>query len=286
MWTRNFRAIQAISFLTATITTWVTLAAPAAADRDLVRNGKSWSLQYQGDLKAIQKRNSDVAVVDPDRIHNPSKLKSKASGGRRAVLAYISIGEAEEGRAYMKKHKNKSWMTKDDQGWKGNYKVRYWDKEWKAIVKQRVKAAIDAGYDGVYLDRVDTYERMNAPGGSRKEMVKFVKEITAEARSRKKNAAVAVQNAEELLTDSSYVDAIDAIGKEDLYHGIHHDGRRNNSGAIKASSDLLRKAKAKGKGVYVVEYLGGNSAKKVKDEGRKNGFAVTTGGRNLNDATD
>ena len=286
MTTLNSRPTRAAAILFATLAAALAIAGPAAADRDLVRNGKSWSLQYQGDHKAIQKRNSDVAVVDPDRIQNPSKLKSKASGGRRAVLAYISIGEAEEGRAYMKKHKNKSWMTKEDQGWKGNYKVRYWDNEWKAIVKQRVKAAIDAGYDGVYLDRVDTYERMNAPGGSRKEMVKFVKEITAAARSRKKNAAVAVQNAEELLTDSSYVDAIDAVGKEDLYHGIGHDGRRNNSGAVKASVDLLKKAKAKGKGVYVVEYVGGQSAKKVKDEGRKNGFAVTTGGRNLSDATD
>jgi cysteinyl-tRNA synthetase, unknown class len=285
MLTRDFRLIQATAILTTTIATCVGLAGPAAADRDLVRNGKSWSIQLQGDARSMQKRNSDVAVVDPDEVRNPAKLKKKASGGKRAVLAYISVGEAEEGRAYMKK-KGKTWLTKDGQGWSGNYKVRYWDKEWKSIVKQRVRAAIDAGYDGVYLDRIDTYEGMKAPGGSRKEMVKFVKEITAEARSRKKNSAVAVQNAEELLTDNDYVDNIDAIGKEDLYHGIHHDGRRNNSGAVKASVDLLKKAKAKGKGVYVVEYLGGQSAKKVKDEGRKNGFAVTTGGRNLSNATD
>ena len=285
MTTLNFKPVRAAAILSATLAAALAIAGPAAADRDLVRNGKSWSIQLQGDARSIQKRNSDVAVVDPDEIRNPAKLKTKASGGKRAVLAYISVGEAEEGRAYMKK-KGKAWLTKSEQGWSGNYKVRFWDKEWKGIVKQRVRAAIDAGYDGVYLDRIDTYEGMKAPGGSRKAMVKFVKEITAEARARKKNSAVAVQNAEELLTDNDYVDTIDAIGKEDLYHGIGHDGRRNNSGAVKASVDLLKKAKAKGKGVYVVEYLGGQSAKKVKDEGRKNGFAVTTGGRNLSDATD
>jgi cysteinyl-tRNA synthetase, unknown class len=283
--TRDFRLVRTTAILAATIATWAGLAGPAAADRDLVRNGKSWSIQLQGDARSIQKRNSDVAVVDPDEVRNPAKLKKKASGGKRAVLAYISVGEAEEGRAYMKK-KGKTWLTKDGQGWSGNYKVRYWDKEWKSIVKQRVRAAIDAGYDGVYLDRIDTYEGMKAPGGSRKEMVKFVKEITAEARSRKKNSAVAVQNAEELLTDNDYVDTIDAIGKEDLYHGINHDGRRNNSGAIKASVDLLKKAKARGKGVYVVEYLQGENARQAKNQARKNGFVASTGRRNLSDATD
>ena len=261
------------------------LAAPAFADRDAVRNGKSWSIQLQGSTSAMKKGNSDVAVVDPDEVRNPSQLKTKAKGGKRAVLAYISIGEAEEGRAYMKKG-SKKWLTKDGQGWSGNYKTRFWDEEWKGIVKSRVKAALAAGYDGVYLDRVDTYERMKAPGGSRKAMVNFVKEIASEARSSKKNAAVAVQNAEELLTDKDYVDTIDAVGKEDLYHGINHDGSRNNKGAVKASVDLLKKAKARGKGVYVVEYLDGEGAKRVRNEANRDGFVASTGKRNLDTATE
>ncbi|MEQ1716845.1 MAG: endo alpha-1,4 polygalactosaminidase [Hyphomicrobium sp.] len=260
-------------------------AGPAAADRTSVRNAKSWSIQLQGDHRSIAKRNSDVAVVDPDEVRNPGSLKKKASGGKRAVLAYISIGEAEEGRGYMKK-KGKRWLTKESQGWQGNYKVRFWDEEWKGIVKSRVRAAIAAGYDGVYLDRVDTYESMKAPGGSRTAMIKFVKEISEEARGTRSNAAVAVQNAEELLSDNGYIDTIDAIGKEDLYHGIHHDGRRNNAGAIKSSVANLKKAKNKGKGVYVVEYLDGERAQKVKSEARRDGFVASTGHRKLSQATD
>lgn len=260
-------------------------AAPAFANRDAVRNGKSWSIQLQGNADAIKKRNSDVAVVDPDEVKNPAQLKSKAKGGKRAVLAYISIGEAEEGRAYMKKG-SKKWLTKDGQGWSGNYKTKFWDEEWKDIVKSRVKAALAAGYDGVYLDRVDTYERMKAPGGSRKAMVNFVKEIAATARKSKGNAAVAVQNAEELLTDKDYVDTIDAVGKEDLYHGIKHDGSRNDKGAVKASVELLKKAKARGKGVYVVEYLDGEGAKRVRNEASRDGFVASTGKRNLDTATE
>ena len=261
-------------------------AGPAAADRDLVAKGKSWSLQLQGDGSSLKKRNADVAVVDPDEIKNPGKLKTKANGGKRAVLAYISVGEAENYRGYMKKG-SKSWLTAKEQGWSGNKMVKYWDPEWKNIVKSRVRAAMDAGYDGVYLDRIDTYERMKAPNGkSGEEMKRLVGEIASEARSRKKNAAVAVQNAEELLTDKKYVDTIDAIGKEDLYHGIHHDGRRNSKEAVRWSSQYLDKAKKSGKGVYVVEYVNGKEASNVRSEGRRAGYAVSTGRRDLSVASD
>lgn len=261
------------------------LASPAAADRDAVRNGRSWSIQLQGDGSALKKKNADVAVLDPDEVRNPAKLKTKANGGKRAVLAYISVGESEDFRGYMKKG-NKTWATSGEQGWSGNKIVKYWDPEWKSIVKGRVRAAMAAGYDGVYLDRIDTYERIKAPGGSRGQMIKLVKEIASEARSTKKNAAVAVQNAEELLDDDGYVKTIDAVGKEDLYHGIHHDGRRNSDESVRWSSNLLSKAKAKGKGVYVVEYVSGAEAASVKSQARKSGFAATTGKRALTSATD
>lgn len=270
----------------ATLLALAMLGTPALADRDQVRNGKSWSIQLQGDAHTLKKRNADVAVVDPDEVRNPNGIKTKANGGKRAVLAYISVGESEDYRADVKGKGKKSWATDHSNGWAGNRDVKYWDPDWKRIVKSRVRAAINAGYDGVYLDRIDSYERVKAPGGSRAEMIKFVKEIAAEARANKGDAAVAVQNAEELLTDKSYVDTIDAIGKEDLYHGVHHDGRRNAADGVRWSTNLLKKAKAQGKGVYVVEYVGGETASRVKDEAKKSGFVASTGKRALTEATD
>lgn len=262
------------------------LATPALANRDQVRNGQSWSIQLQGDAQVLKKRNADVAVVDPDEVKNPGGLKKKANGGKRAVLAYISVGESEDYRADVKGKGKTSWATTKSTGWAGNRIVKYWDPEWKRIVKARVRKAMAAGYDGVYLDRIDAYEQVKAPSGSRKEMIKLVKEIAAEARGQNGNAAVAVQNAEELLNDDGYVDAIDAVGKEDLYHGVHHDGKRNAADGVRHSTKLLKKAKAKGKGVYVVEYVGGKTARSVKDEARKDGFVASTGERMLKSATE
>ncbi len=233
-------------------------------------------------MASTKRSNADVAVVDPDHAGSAEKYKSKAKGGKRAVLAYISVGEAEEGRSYMKGSKQ-SWNTGRTQGWSGNYAAKYWDEDWKRIVKSRVRDALAKGYDGVYLDRVDTYENTKAPGGSREQMVKFVKEVAAEARSKKSNAAVVVQNAEELLTDKSYVAAIDGIAKEDLYHGINHRGERNSQSNVNSSKSYLKSAKSQGKAVFVVEYLNGDTADKVAGEARRDGFVPNTHApRNLN----
>lgn len=254
------------------------LASPVLADRASIKDAKSWSYQLQGDMRSTAKSDADVAVVDPDHTGDPRKLKTKRNGEKRDVLAYISIGEVEEGRAYMKKGGKKSWNTGKTQGWEGNYAAKYWDEDWKGIVKQRVGKAIAAGYDGIYLDRVDTYENVKAPKGSRKEMINFVKEVAAEARAKRGNAAVVVQNAEELLSDKGYVDAIDGVAKESLYYGVKGKGRRNDAQDIDASRKLLRNAKKEGKAVYVVEYLkgDGSSSSKAKAEAERDGFVGNT----------
>jgi cysteinyl-tRNA synthetase, unknown class len=253
------------------------IGSPALADRQSLKEARSWSYQLQGDMKSTARSNADVAVVDPDHTGDPKRLQRKANGGKRDVLAYISIGEVEQGRAYLKGKGSRKWDTGQTDGWAGNTAARYWDEDWKAIVKQRVRKAIDAGYDGVYLDRVDTYERVKAPKGARAEMIGFVKEVAAEARRKKGGASVVVQNAEELLNDKGYVDAIDGVAKESLYYGVKGKGVRNSDGDVAASRKMLKQAKDKGKAVLVVEYLsGGSSSAEAKKSAKRDGFVGNT----------
>ena len=90
-----------------------------------------------------------------------------------------------------------------------------------------------------------------------------------------------VQNAEELLTSDSYVAAIDGIAKEDLFHGANHTGNRNPGGMVSASVGLLKRAKAKGKSIFVVEYMSGGTASRVAEEIRAQGFVPSFAGRSL-----
>jgi cysteinyl-tRNA synthetase, unknown class len=64
-------------------------------------------------------------------------LKQKANGGSRLVIAYMSIGEAEDYRYYWQsawKANNPEWLAAENTDWPGNYKVKYWENNWQKII--------------------------------------------------------------------------------------------------------------------------------------------------------
>lgn len=92
-------------------------------------------------------------------------LKRKANGGSRLVIAYMSIGEAEEYRYYWSSEWEKnppSWLFAQNPDWEGNFKVAYWDASWQEIIcgegDSYLKKIMNAGFDGVYLDIIDAFE--------------------------------------------------------------------------------------------------------------------------------
>jgi cysteinyl-tRNA synthetase len=85
----------------------------------------------------------------------------KADGGARLVLCYLSVGEAETYRFYWRSEWETAppdWHLGENPQWPDNYAVRYWDPDWQGIVFAYLERILDAGFDGVYLDRVDAYE--------------------------------------------------------------------------------------------------------------------------------
>ena len=122
-------------------------------------------------LTAIQGTNYDIVLIDlffNDTALTPANvasLKTKAAGGSRLVIAYMSIGEAEDYRYYWQsswKTSPPSWLAAENPDWPGNYKVRYWDPNWQSIIygnnNSYQKKVLDAGFDGVYLDIIDAFE--------------------------------------------------------------------------------------------------------------------------------
>lgn len=94
-----------------------------------------------------------------------NQLKTKANGGKRLVISYMSIGEAENYRYYWQPDwsSNKpSWLDKENPDWAGNYKVNYWNQDWQSIIygndNSYLKRILNADFDGVYLDIIDAFE--------------------------------------------------------------------------------------------------------------------------------
>ena len=107
----------------------------------------------------------DAFTNDGDNVFTKaqiSSLKKKAGGGKRLVIAYMSIGEAEDYRWYWNQKKDKPWLDAENPEWEGNYKVKYWLSEWQDIIcggkDSYIQKIMNAGFDGVYLDIVDAFQ--------------------------------------------------------------------------------------------------------------------------------
>jgi cysteinyl-tRNA synthetase len=124
-------------------------------------------------LNAVAATYYDLVIIDayvegqalaPAQIN---ALKTKPDGKRRLVLAYMSIGEAEGYRWYWQpgwSPGNPDWLGDENSDWEGNYAVAYWKSEWQAIIFQYADIIIAAGFDGLYLDKIDEYEYWEEKG--------------------------------------------------------------------------------------------------------------------------
>ena len=258
-------------------------ASPASAQSEepsparVLAAAKSWGYQLQNiDPDAIADAPYDMVVLDYSRDGTDAealtaadleKLKTKPDGGRRIVLSYLSIGEAEKYRYYWKWYWGwlfglfaPEWRGRQNTEWRGNYGVRYWNEDWQKIIFSGPGSYLDrimrAGFDGVYLDKVDEYVDMAKENpDARALMIAFVKKLAEHARARKPGYLVVPQNAEELLADADYRAVIDGLGKEDLLYGETKDKQPNQPEQIEANVALLKRLTADRKPVFVVEYL-------------------------------
>jgi cysteinyl-tRNA synthetase len=232
------------------------VAAPATRSAP-VRAGmvgvRSWAYQLQ-DIKIaeIGQCPADLCVIDCSPDGRPElaftrdqveRMQGLDGGHRKRVVCYMSIGEAEADRFYW----DERWIVNgkrtkaapgwlgpaNDRGWRGNYNVRYWDRDWQRIIIDRpdsfLNRVIDAGFDGVFLDIVDGFEfwRDNAPPAERRptaadDMVELVSRIAQHAwtvRGRSQFLIVP-QNGEELLEHDRYRAHVSAIAKEDILYDM------------------------------------------------------------------
>ena len=163
--------------------------------RSLLASAKSWGYQLQDvDPEVIAASPYDMVVIDYARdgtsetAFTPAELetmKKKPDGSRRIVLSYLSIGEAEKYRYYWKWYWGwffgwlaPSWRDRQNTEWRGNYAVRYWEPGWQDIIVTGRDSYLDriikAGFDGVWLDKVDEFEFYDKKPDAPALMIAFV----------------------------------------------------------------------------------------------------------------
>jgi cysteinyl-tRNA synthetase len=260
----------------------------AACDRDLIVTDYSW------DGSAAEKWTPrEIATI---RNAKPT----------RRVIAYVSIGEAEDYRWYWRKewvtgHSGRlaaqapAFLDAVNPDWPGNYKVRYWQKEWQSLIRRYLDEIVAQGFDGIYLDIVDGFEfyehdaahndwidnRMNpvTRQSFRRDMIDWVKTIAARARSARPGFLVIPQNGSQLLAHADFLEAVDAIGIEDLFTDGNKAQPKEHVDHILSFLELAKKA---GKPVLSIEYGTSAKARTRSIEGaRQNGMTLLLTDRNL-----
>jgi len=208
-------------------------------------NVKTWAYQLQGaDPDQIAASGFDLIVMDysvdgtEETKYTPQEIQKIKNAGI-IPIAYISIGEAEDYRFYWQDEwytNPPEWLGNENPEWPGNYPVKYWYNEWKQIIFSYLDKIIEQGFEGVYLDRIDSFEYWSDPNNGEdiylpeKEaairMIEFVEEIARYCREIKGllNFYIIPQNGERILEydeNGTYLGIISGIGIEDLwYNGI------------------------------------------------------------------
>src|SRR5262249_52441230 len=125
-------------------------------------------------------------------------------GSGKVVLAYLSIGEAEDYRWYWQESwsddpppdpQAPAWLGPFNPEFPNNYKVKYWDPAWQAILfgtasgpnESYLDRILDQGFDGVYLDIIDAFtywadEGIRTRAQARADMMDLVAAIAHYAR--------------------------------------------------------------------------------------------------------
>ncbi len=235
------------------------------------------------------------AVIDysadgtDDAAYTQSEITGIASRGT-TPLAYLSIGEAENYRFYWDPDWVETpgsndftddapdWLGRTNPDWAGNYKVRYWDEDWRVnYLEPYLDRIVGQGFQGVYLDIIDAFEYWADPssygdsgetvaGGDPVndeqeaalrmiELVVWIADYCRTHSALRDRFLVFPQNGERILdydTDGIYLETVSGIGAEDLWYD---ETDPQPVDEVQFRLNYLREFRAAGKQVLSVDYV-------------------------------
>jgi cysteinyl-tRNA synthetase len=237
----------------------------------------SWAYQLQDVelTQIIENPSFQLFVMDyssdgSDAQKYTSQQIAQIQAGGKKVLAYISIGEAEDYRFYWNPAWNSNppdWLGPENPDWEGNYKVRFWIQEWQDIVFAYIDTVLAQGFDGIYCDIIDAYyywsEEVQSEPMADAYMVQFVLNIRDHiSQKTEEDFFIVPQNGEFIIEEvnvtstmkNDYLSAIQGIGVEDVFFPGDED-EDNDWDPDDERVNMLSGYLAHGLPVFSIEYL-------------------------------
>ncbi len=123
--------------------------------RQRIRAVKDYVVYYgKGQGEALSRYG--LAIVQPDTL-TPEELAA-VHRSATLVVAYLSVGEAEPERAWYKDGRvEQAWILGQNENW-GSFFVDAGQPGWQKLMVDLAGESIRQGFDGVFLDTVDTVD--------------------------------------------------------------------------------------------------------------------------------
>lgn len=241
--------------------------------------------------KIVEPSTNFLPSGDLTREQVAAMQDSAAGPCRSAVLAYLSIGEAENTRAYW----NPAWVNAQGNpiagvapawlgpkvtGEPGRYQVRYWNRAWKQTLfgtttgpnRTPIDRIIDQGFDGVYLDAVDAFDHWafsdpQTPRRlTRERMVALIEQIAAYAASRQvPQFRIVIQNGADIIwNDDDQPDdlrdrvaaVVRGVGHENLfYNGTKPQPEAHTQRMLDATGEMFQNILFPTFGLHPISYF-------------------------------
>lgn len=293
----------------ASVFTYYVITSNSMAERyaELPGERKTWLYQLQNLVpEQAVASGYPIAVIDPtedgtdETSYSRQQIEALKAAGV-SPLAYLSIGEASYFRTYWQDEWGQfsdgalrieksapEWLgIIANPDWPESVKVRYWDEEWwNNIIRPKLDAIIEAGFDGLYMDIIDAYYYWGYEGSygegleekrdsdpvneqdAAKRMIAFVQRIAEYARGKNESFQIFPQNGEAIMQydyDGKYVGVIDGIGIEDLWYD---ETKRQDQAETEYRLAYIRQIADAGKRVLSVDYVdqprGFSAANKIR----------------------
>lgn len=167
-----------------------------------------WFVYYGAHLKEQDLSGIKLAILEPDHIspHDFKKAKTQFFG-------YLSVGEVSQTRPYWKRLQT----LEPNPDWPGATRMDIRSEAWRhLILDEIIPSILDKGYQGVFLDTVDTAIYLEDRDqekfiGSKRSLISLIRAM----KERYPKMKILINNGLEILPHVA--DVIDGVVVEDLY---------------------------------------------------------------------
>ena len=219
---------------------------------DPTAEGRTFCVNYSPDPNAQELLAYELGIV---AANSTADIAAGQELGRK-YLGYISLVEVAD-EQHVREAKSAGLLTKAvNRVWKGAV-ADVTRPEWKSFVLERLaKPIADRGFDGFFLDTVDSVALIAHSAKARAKCRRSLVETIRSLRTTYPDKEIMINRGFDLLPDLG--DAIDGVLIESVFRSYDFENKTYVPTAktdTQALLDHIRRIKADGKSVYVLDYV-------------------------------